>query len=318
MNNRLSHSSLTMYSDCSERYRLHYKEKLRSITQASPLLFGSAVDKALEYALKNFDEVTERQVKVIFLKHWRYAEINGQKTYLRTSELVKYNKSDIDPLLSDNAWASLKFKGLLMVEAYFRDIAPLIRGVVSSQEEIALTNDNGDAITGFVDAVLQWPSVKFPIIFDFKTSGRPYKQSQVKESPQLTLYKHALGEKYKTNKVGFIVFIKQLDKGILKICKSCEFDGSNTRHSTCNNIVGKKRCGGEFTVTYKPFVKTQVLIDEVDSEFEEKTLDNFDKFNSLVQTETYEKNLNACHGIFGACLYYESCHNGSTEGLIKK
>lgn len=315
MNNKISHSAVTVYKECPAKYFNHYREKLRSVKMGSALLFGSAVDKGLECALQNFHSPDMNMARETFLKHWKTAELNGVTIDVETSDLVTYSKSDHE--LNENPWESLKTKGLMMIDAYYKDVFPNIDKVITTQEEIALTNDVGDSVTGFADCVLQWKGEKAPVIMDFKTSARKYPPNAVKESPQLSLYKHSLSEKHNTIRAGFIVFIKAINKNASKICSICGHDGSETSHKTCANMKDKKRCGGELIITYNPKVDVQVLIDDIDEAFENSILESFDNVNTKLQEEDFTPNWNSCMTKYGPCIYSEYCKHGSTVGLVK-
>jgi hypothetical protein len=323
MNNRISHSSINIYNECGQKYFLHYNQKLRSVTTGSALLFGSAIDKALENALKTFPNCDINDTKAQFMKHWSDAELNGQPLVIPGSSLVKYTKGDYE--LDEDPWISLSKKGMLMIEAFYRDVLPNIEKVISAQEEISLINDNGDAVVGFADCVLQWKGEKSPVIMDFKTSAKKYLSNAVLESQQLALYKHSLSAKYSTIRAGFIVFIKSINKNASKICKVCKHDGSATSHKTCNNELPKQfsegvrhaRCGGELTITYNPKVDVQVLIDDIDETFENSILDSFDEINTKIQEKQFEPNWAGCMTKYGPCLYKEYCMTGNMVGLVK-
>lgn len=324
MNNRLSHSAVEVFKECSFKYALHYKEKLRSETTGSALLFGSAIDKALEFVLKEMPNENINALKDLaletFVYHWTHAELNGQTINLTKTNLVKYSKADYE--LDEDPYISLLKKGTLIIEAFFRDVLPQIESVVSTQEEIALINDNGDSVIGYCDAVLKLKGYDQNIIVDFKTSARKYKDDSVKTSPQLSLYKHSLSEKYNTTTAGYIVFIKTINKNPLKICTKCDHDNSDTSHKTCNNQIlhpGDKklaRCCGELTITYRPKIDVQIVIDKIDEEFENKLLESFDDINVKLQQEVFEQNFDKCYGKYGKCLYFDYCRTSDTTGLI--
>lgn len=317
--NKLSHSSVEMFKECGFKFALHYKEKLRSETTGSALLFGSAVDKALEVALKKYPNCSKEQVKHIFLDNWQFAELNGVKIDIQTSNLIKYSKADYE--LNENPWQSLRQKGLLMIDAFHRDVFPLIENVISTQEEIALTNDNGDSVIGYCDAVLKIKGYDQNVIIDFKTSARKYKEDSVRTSPQLSLYKHSLSEKYNTTTAGYIVFIKTINKNPSKICTVCGNDNSATSHKTCNSYDFNEddhgiRCNGKLDITYNPKIDVQIVIDEIDEEFENKLLESFDDINVKLQDEVFEQNFDKCFGKYGKCLYFDYCRTSDTTGLI--
>lgn len=115
--NRLSHSAASMYQTCGYKYKLHYKDKLRSKYTSAALLFGSALDKALDAMLKDhntleYDQLLQKYQN-IFNIHWREAEINGVKQELISNVDIVYAASDLDfKLLGDKDY--LYLIGLIM------------------------------------------------------------------------------------------------------------------------------------------------------------------------------------------------------------
>lgn len=92
MKNRLSHSSIKLYSECGEKFRLHYQERLREKTKSGALLFGSAFDAATEAVLKDRN-INEKEV---FDNVFTTQDINGVGVHLPDSLLVVYAASDYD------------------------------------------------------------------------------------------------------------------------------------------------------------------------------------------------------------------------------
>lgn len=92
MGNRLSYSQLRLYSECGQKYKYYYLDKLRERTKSGALFFGTAIDKAVESALQH----PEQDEKLVFDKTWTHQEVNGKMTYLPDSTLVVYAQSDMD------------------------------------------------------------------------------------------------------------------------------------------------------------------------------------------------------------------------------
>lgn len=90
---KVSHSSVKMYSECGRKYRYHYLNKIRSKTTSGALLMGNALDKALNVLLTTKDLDKAKQEFSSALLH---LEINGVRTYMPTSHLIVYSKSDFD------------------------------------------------------------------------------------------------------------------------------------------------------------------------------------------------------------------------------
>lgn len=104
MSINVSYSALECFEQCSEKYRLRYKEKLSSEKIPSPLFFGSAIDAAVELLLlkkkqnlseKELDLLLNEDVFSVFDKTMR--EQNGQ--LLERNPLCEYFYSDFNATL---------------------------------------------------------------------------------------------------------------------------------------------------------------------------------------------------------------------------
>jgi len=97
--NKLSHSKVSRYMMCPKSYKYHYIDKIRPIVQSGALLFGSAMDKALNELLL---PTSEEKPEDIFLDEFSK---NNAKTDLN----VVYANSDFDEdLLTDNEYKQAK------------------------------------------------------------------------------------------------------------------------------------------------------------------------------------------------------------------
>jgi hypothetical protein len=302
-------------------------------------------------------DATSRTAEQIFDYYWRFQEINGSNTYLRDCTSIVYAKSDFDKdlITKEDAekigesletisqvmanriemghngiteeerkianrvmWTCLHHKGHHMISAFRKRVLPKITKVHSTQEYIELTNGE-DKIIGYIDIVAEIEGHSEPIVLDLKTSASQYEEDSVLTSPQLTLYVHAVSDKYKTKKAGYIVLNKNLIKNRKKICSKCGFDGSGGRHKTCSNEVEGKRCNGDWTETVSPEVFVQVIIDEIPTQTEDLVLENVDDISTAIKTGHFTRNLNMCHNTYGGlCDYINLCYRGSMEELIKK
>lgn len=358
MANKLSHSSVNKFSDCAKSYYFHYVERLRGTTQSAALLFGTAIDKATEDLVQTGDL---ELAKNTFLAYWVSQEINGVNTDLRNNADITYAANDTDLELLNEAtnvmesinnvvdkkkdvglvgltagerllfnqvnWDIAKKRGELMLEAVNEQIVPKITKLHSTQEKIDLTNDSGDTVVGYVDLVADMVGYSSPIVLDFKTASRPYEEDSVKTSPQLALYVHAVSEKYRTRKAGFIVLSKAIQKNRKKICSECGNDGSGGRHKTCDAMIsppmdgpgtGKPvRCNGAWTETINPKCTIQVIIDDIPERLEDIVLENMDNTNKAINNGIFARNLNSCVKPYGKCTFYGLCHHNSMEGLVK-
>lgn len=359
MNNRLSHSSVNKYMECGQKYKYHYIDKLRSNVLSSALLFGTAIDKAVEVLVGSKDLSLAKQK---FDDLWWKQEINKVETELQSSPDIIYSTSDYDEELLNNndindayelnhlkkekgwenlslkekstfnyyAWKMAKVRGHLMLETVYKEILPNIIQVLSTQEQINLDNGSGDTIIGYTDLVAKYKGYEEPIVFDFKTSTRPYEKDAVLISPQLSLYMHALSDKYKTRKAGFIVLSKTINKNRVKTCKSCgNVAEKGSRHKTCNNsvvdqpkgasgqIIQSVRCNGEWDEVLNPSAFVTVLIDDIPEAAETLVIDNADAVNISIKNGVFIKNFGNCHAYNKPCEFYNLCWHGKMDGLVK-
>lgn len=377
--NRLSHSAVSTYLTCGHKYKLHYVDKLRSTQTSAALIFGGAVDKAIDAMLQdhsrnNIDHLLQTY-NSIFINNWRKAEINKQLVDITDNPDIVYAATDIDLKLFkdrdyeslmtvlqgvydgagalreptkealievyksilkrkeavgwDNLrlverkfynymnWCCLVIKGELMIKAYLERVIPNIKKVLATQKAITIQGPDGDSITGFVDAIVEWKDGR-TIIFDNKTSAREYEQDAVLKSQQLALYMHALESEYKTRTAGFIVLRKLIDKDATKKCSKCGMEGTGNRGRTCTNEDSGKRCSGDWIEVLRPKAVIQILINDIPERYEELTMENFAEVNHAIKAEVFPRNFNSCQmGSSWRCQFYNLCHSGSNKDLVK-
>lgn len=364
MANKLSFSQINRYTQCGESYRLHYKEKIKPNVQTGALLFGSALDNAINQLLLPKGDKTPEEIMV---ESFTFAEVNNVNTYIPLSLNLVYSNSDfdeeiltpedhktiktsidelqiitksddyisyflelkkqketkgIDDLTDDEKrfynylnWVCLLRKGYLMLDAYRLKVLPKIIKPLEVQKKVVMNNHTGDEVVGYVDLIAEIKDEGI-VILDNKTSAISYSYDSAKTSPQLALYMHLLYDLYKTRKVGFIVMRKNVKKNRVKMCSSCGYDGSTTKHKSCNNEIDNKRCGGAWNETIKPEIDIQIIIDEISPIVEEMILDNFDIINYAINKEIFPKNLQTCNNYYGGkCPYYNLCYYKSKKGL---
>lgn len=204
--------------------------------------------------LQEYAEYTHKQIKL-------------QKK-VEKEDFIAYNQI---------CWMSLYRKGELIIQKYEEEIIPQIEEIVSLQEEICITNDNGDEITGFIDDVRIYkdePNVYY--INDDKTSSKPYKQEQLDESPQLSTYAW-----YK--------------------------DIPNVSYTVMEKNIRKR----------EPRVRINILKGISNSEYKDEVLDNYENTLHLINEGNFEPNFDSGCKFYGAkCLYHDICHKGTMPDYI--
>lgn len=176
-------------------------------------------------------------------------------------------------------WNSLISKGIMMIDAYKKQIIPKIAKVQSIQEIIKITNENGDCINGAIDFIASFSDApdKF-YICDNKTSSKPYDKDSVSVSDQLATYCE-----YKKNQNAAFVVVEK--------------------------TVYKKN----------PRIHTQIIKDYISEEIMQKTFDNFEETIYKIEENKFSKNYEACFQFGRMCPYFAYCKsNGSnTKNLIQ-
>lgn len=348
---KISNSATNRYMQCPKSYELHYIRKLRPNWTSSALIFGDSLDKGLNELLLNTGKdpyeiflkgwtnalINKKPVYVPtsdrlvyankdynpnILTEEDYAEINqrvesGELTSQDITRLIEQKKTKSWDSLSSKEksyynfvnWLCMKRKAWFMIESYKKKVMPKITKVHAVQKQIAADNGMGDELTGYIDLIADVEGYG-TVILDNKTSAREYAWDSPSKSPQLALYSHMEGPNYNTTKVGFIVMLKELNDNKIKTCKSCGHIGKGS-HKTCDNTVNTKRCGGEWVEVTNYEADIQILIQEVSTQFETMTIDNFDEVTNAINNNVFPRNLNSCHNTYGSdCPYLKYCMSG--------
>lgn len=323
--NILSHTRINKFLTCGKAYEYHYVDKLRPIKMNSPLLFGAAIDKALNDLLETKDL---SKAKEVFDQTWSKQTYNYQQVDLTNNPNIKFSKSDLEEkLLTEEEmllevpkryWTSMKKKGHLFLEAYNEKVLPLIKDVVAVQKEVKISNDDGDSITGYIDCILKWEDDK-TYIADNKTTTVKYGENSAGESDQLALYYHDQQNELKLDGVMFIVLDKKIKFKTIKTCSKCHsvFVSKNNKRCTHVDKETKELCNSDLAVSYKPEVDINIYKSKVSERKENEVLEKFDIANNGIHNKEFEKNYKSCESVYGRCEFYNLCHFGRDDDLIK-
>lgn len=369
---RLSHSSKNTYLVCGHKYALHYLHRYRSVMLSSALVYGGAIDNALNTMLEDKDapDILERSIKT-FMEHWEQGEgvdrkskvdipLNPNIRYFKSEwdgdlfekedwrEILKYDskffetKNEVDEKLKNGVdwidipeeqrsvinyayWLGLTRKGKMLLTAYYTDILPKIKRVISVQRQVELLDEAGNVLNGVIDFVAELHDGSVAII-DNKTSSKAYEQDSVSGSEQLAQYYKILNLfaedpenewNTKIDKCAYAVMVKALEKDITKTCKSCNHVGQGS-HKTCDNLISGKRCGGDWEKIKKFKVITQFIEGYISESFADEVLENAVTVKSCIEAGLFPKNYSNCDNQFGSkCVYYNKCHKNDERGLVK-
>lgn len=278
---KISISARDKYQACSMMYKLHYLDKIRPIRQSSALVFGSALDEALNHLLQHKDL---EQAQSVFWMQWSEYEhkpiIDYFKSDLDLSLIPEAECAELDAIedqtLRDHRanWLSMYYKGMKLLEVYNRDLLPKINKVIDIQKTITIKNESDDEITGIIDLVaeIDFNGQSVVAVLDNKSTSTPYPKNSVLTKHQTALYSVAEGIEY----AGFL------------------------------------------TMNKKDF-RTQCIVDKVPEALQDEVLDSFVSVLDGIKSETFEKvPKNKCYMFGQKCAYYKLCWEDKMDGLVKK
>lgn len=247
------------------------------------------------------------------VKLYREASKAKSNPYIKmTDEQFKY--------FNRCSWLGLKRKGKILLNAFYDQVKPKIKSVISTQKRSKIEDSNtGDQIIGYVDMIVEYEGYDKPIIFDLKTSSFAYDAHQIETSPQLTLYAAMEAKNHNTDLVGYIVLNKNIPKDEVNHCQKCGVK-KTTRHQTCNAVLSdNSRCGGIWIETKVPKPEVQVMVDKKTTEQIEDLLMDTGNIILAMKNNIVYKNTNKCDDWYGGlCPYINLCHKKDSTGLIKK
>ena len=303
---RLSFSGWSTYNQCAHKWKLHYVDRIRPTGDSSPLLFGSAIDEALNALLLNPDTDAVK----VFQSHFTWdmcKDVTWMDADLDWDLFTREQRIKLEEEPNEYcAWASMRIKGRLMIEAYIREALPRITEVHSVQLETKPR-------PGFIDAVLTIDG-NHKFIVDHKTTARPYKGDSVTLSPQLALYAGQTG----ISRAAFITLVKTIKKNKVKICTKCGHQATGA-HKTCDNLDNGIRCHGTWNVSMDPEAICQVITDTISKKDQELMSESLDETILLIKSGQFPKNLLSCNKMFGKkCPYFNYCRTKNMTGLVKK
>lgn len=200
MTDKISYSAWNKWLTCPHMYWEHYINKNRPKGNSSASLFGSCIDDVLNAYLLDSSIDPVQMFRKLFTKEY-FGDCllykDDYEEHIFNEKQLEYIKGKSDRY---KAWASLRIKGRILLEKYVELVLPHIESTESTQLSLQERR-------GFVDAIMNIKG-HGRVLIDHKTSKRPYKFSQTKDSTQLALYARELG----IDKIGYIVMIKKIYK----------------------------------------------------------------------------------------------------------
>ncbi len=330
MSINVSYSALECFEQCSEKYRLRYRERLSSEKLPSPLFFGSAIDAAVELLLlkkkqcpseKELDLLLTEDAYSVFDKTMR--EQNGK--LLERNPLCEYFYSDFDASLltkDDFSYLSKAYPSIEDWNDFFTYCKKYIKthGELKPGSKIAFNN-------------LCWLSLYRKgemMIAAYEKDILPEIHEVFDIQKEIELVNDS-GDKLR-GKIDFIASFKD-DPTVRYLVDNKTSSEPYKDDSVANSVqlaiyCEAEACGrGAYAVMEKkmrirePRARTQLIKDEVSDQQKQKVFDKLEaQLNNISCGEFAKKDSpKECHFFGKKCPYYLYCwNNNDMTGLYRK
>jgi hypothetical protein len=325
---RLSHSAKDKYVSCSEKYRLHYIEKLRGPKIYSSLFFGSALDEAFSRLLldKKRDKTPEEMEQLqfsaedIFHKHMQLVEHNGKTVEVAKSPYADYYTSDFEPTL-------LTSEALSLLQNYAPDVSDVpafmeaCKNTIKAkrklvQDDLALYN-YVTWLTLFEKGLL--------MVEAYRTQVMPEIEEVFAIQKEITIT-NEFGDSI-TGKIDFIASFNA-EPGTKYICDN----KSSSKPYKANSVLESEQlatyCEAEGTTKaayvvvekkiYKkaPIIHTEIIKSDIPEATFAHTFAQYEGVLYSISTGVFEKNFKSCFEYGRMCSFYALCKHGNSDGLV--
>lgn len=335
---KLSHSKLQKLQYCPRSYELYYVERIRSVFQSTSLLFGSAMDGALNRLLleckqyptqEDLDAIVDSSAEDIFTEAW---------TPVLTMGYVVYTKKDYDESLLEK-----------------EDVEQILHFILKNFKELYPESSVADAdldplqcVQAMIDykaskgsklSMIQHDLIGLASWLSLKRKGllllKIYREQVIPLIEYVYDIQIAISITDDDGNVleGFTDFTASFkdEPGVKYIVdnktssKSYAEDSVRTSEQLSTYDIQLKLSKGAYVVMEKdirkkePRVRINIIRDSISDELVEATLDRFDEAVYIINKGEFPANKESgCRPFGQLCDYYGLCHKGSMEFLIKK
>lgn len=277
---KFSNTKIDLFNTCGIKYKFRYLDNLKGDYTASPLLFGSAIDNALNYILEGFNDKTWtiERAREIFIDYMNTWDGSNRLDFFK-SEVPESLKNDWDATNREHqelVWDNIVKRGLACLDVYVAEILPQFKRVVSVQNKGSLFNEEGDEFVFILDFIVEMQDGRV-VLMDNKTSSAQYPKNKVVTSQQLSLYIESHPE---VQYAGYCVLIK-------------------------DPIVQVRK-----TVTH------QILIDQIPDEQRKASFDHLQATAQKIKEGVFEPNPKSCKLYGKPCEYLLYCTYQDPTGLV--
>jgi len=329
MSINVSYSALECYEQCSEKYRLRYRENLSSEKIPSPLFFGSALDAAVELLLlKKKNLLSEEELSLlltedaysIFDKTMR--EQNGQLLEKNPNCEYFYSDFDLTLLLQEDALSlkkahpSIKDLGEFFIyckkQLNTNGELPLsTRIVYNNIGWLSLYRKGERLIKAYEKDIL--PEIEE--VFDIQKAVNLINESGDKLRGKIDFvasFKDSPTTKFIVdNKTSSQAYASDSVANSTQLAIYCEAENSNR----AAYIVMEKKMRIK-----EPRARTQLIRDVISDEQKQKVFDKVEVQLNNISSDVFEKKQSPKDCVFFGrrCEFFNLCWHGKVDGLKKK
>lgn len=340
---RISHSAKETFLQCGEKYRLHYKEKLRTPLLASPLFLGGAFDEALNCLLlskKPKDKMTEEEKKlfemdpyVLLDNELTTRQHNREDLYIPTYRFAKYYSKDFDVSLIEEEDLMLINSTAERYEYESFTVESCEEFILTCRNEIK-TNKSLDEEAQVLYNLINWCCCRRRLryllgMYEQDVLPLIHEVYSVQKKVELSSGEHEL--------IGYIdfkaSFVDEPDKVYVidnKLAsKSYPANAIDDAVQLATYCEHEETVNSAFIVTEKPLRKRdprhriQILKGEISEELFEKTFDEFGEVVYAIEQEEFEKtgmdgSKQECFHFGQRCQFYNTCRGEPEKDFLVK
>lgn len=318
---KLSKSAYDKYTSCPEMHRLHYVEKIRPILTGSALVFGSAMDTALNSLLEKSSE----DPWTVFDQAWNTTLIGKNVEFIRESTNILWDASDFDPLMLTEGELDFVLEYMQGLGYGGTDAVGTIEGIFKK------IGRNGTKFNELSEN--QKKSLSFACHLSMTKKAHLMIDTYINEALPTIEKVLSVQETVELDNVMGVLDIKAIvdgketvvdnktaktPYGAYQLEESIQIPLYNKLTNTDNGlyivlnkkIIHNKR-GKRCNIQILPFTTTK--------EQQNLVFDSMKEVATHIKNGVYYKNLNSCAKYYGApCPYYNYCRNGDMAGLYTK
>lgn len=277
----ISHSQVDLYTSCPYKYFLTRIEKWETDKTYSALLFGSAMDTALNYILlrsKHHHVPYYDTAALLFQREMEKWHGQNELVYFKNEAPPTETFDDLsDEDKQEAVFINLCTIGRAILKLYIDTILPQLGTILAVQTKRFIPNKAGDKLILVVDFKARLPDGR-EVTFDNKTSSdikKYYGPSSVQKSDQLAIY-----TEYEPSRLAGYV------------------------------AISKRPQEGKENYT--------IRVDTISEARAEEAFEKVDTTLRAIKAKEFPKNEKSCWAFGRRCEMWDLCKKGKTTGLKKR